>query len=196
MFVSTVEARKNHLLLFRVWRRLVEDMSPASVPTLVFVGRVGWLVQDLIQQLDNTAYLDNKICLIQDASDAELVSLYRGCLFTVFPSLYEGWGLPVTESLSFGKPCIVARGSSLPEAGGVLARYFDPESVSDAYAVIRAVIEDPEGLCIWQADVVRSFAPVSWSAAVDVILQRIGLNAAATTAVVQGSSVALRAYPT
>jgi glycosyltransferase involved in cell wall biosynthesis len=161
--VATIEARKNHTLLFRVWRRLLDDLPREQVPTLVFAGRVGWLVADLMQQLENSDYLDGKIRLIEDASDPELAALYRGCLFTVFPSLYEGWGLPVTESLAFGKPCVAARGSSLPEAGGTLVRYLDPDSASDAYTVIRAVIEDPDGLRAWQAEVVRSFVPVAWA---------------------------------
>jgi glycosyltransferase involved in cell wall biosynthesis len=174
LFVSTIEARKNHLLLFRVWRRMLEDMPPAMVPTLVFAGRVGWLVDDLLKQLENTDYLDRKIRLIQNASDLELAELYSGCLFTVFPSHYEGWGLPVTESLAFGKPCLVARSSSLPEAGGRLARYFDPESVSDAYEVIRGVIEDPEALRAWQSEIVREFHPVPWTATGDAIVQCLG----------------------
>jgi glycosyltransferase involved in cell wall biosynthesis len=173
LFVSTIEARKNHSLLFRVWRRLLEEMPRERVPTLVFVGRVGGLVADLMKQLENSAYLDGKILLAEDVSDVELASLYRGCLFTVFPSLYEGWGLPVTESLAFGRPCIVARGSSLPEAGGSLVRYFDPDSVSDAYAVIRAAIEDPESLRAWETDVTGSFVPVPWSATASAILQHL-----------------------
>jgi glycosyltransferase involved in cell wall biosynthesis len=182
LFVSTIEARKNHTLLFRVWRRMLEEMPRERVPTLVFAGRVGWLVADLMQQLENTAYLDGKIHLVSDVSDADLASLYRGCLFTVFPSFYEGWGLPVTESLAFGKPCIIARGSSLPEAGGSLARYFDAENTGEAYSVIRAAIEDPEGLRAWQADVVRSFAPVPWTVTADAILQRLGLLASPVAA--------------
>jgi len=178
LFVSTIEARKNHLLLFRVWRRLLDEMPRAAVPTLVFAGRVGWLVEDLMQQLANTDFLDGGIRLVEDPSDAELAGLYRGCRFTVFPSLYEGWGLPVTESFAFGKPCIAARGSSLPEAGGGLARYFDPESVSDAYGVIRAAIEDPEGFRAWEAEVVRGFVPVPWRATADAVLRGLGLPAA------------------
>jgi len=168
--VATIEARKNHALLFRVWRRLLDDLPREQVPTLVFAGRVGWLVADLLQQLKNSDYLDGKIRLIEDAPDADLAALYRGCLFTVFPSLYEGWGLPVTESLAFGKPCIAARGSSLPEAGGSLVRYIDADSASDAYAVIRAVIEDPDGLRAWQAEVARSFLPVTWTQTAEAIL--------------------------
>ena len=171
LFVSTIEARKNHLLLFRVWRRMLDELPAERVPTLVFVGRVGWLVGDLMQQLQNTDCLDGKIRLIEDASDAELSALYRGCAFTVFPSLYQGWGLPVTESLAFGKPCLAARATALPEAGGRLARYFDPESVADAYAAIRAAIDDPEGLRAWQDEIVRGFAPVPWSATADAVMR-------------------------
>jgi glycosyltransferase involved in cell wall biosynthesis len=176
LFVSTIEARKNHLLLFRVWRRLLEEMPPSAVPTLVFAGRVGWMGGDLMEQLENTNYLDRKICVLSTVSDSELASLYQGCLFTLFPSLYEGWGLPVTESLMFGKPCIVARSSSLPEAGGRFARYFDPESVSDAYGVIRTAIENPEELRAWQDEITRSFVPVPWTATADAILRHLGIG--------------------
>jgi glycosyltransferase involved in cell wall biosynthesis len=182
LFVSTIEARKNHLLLFRVWRRLLDELPADLVPTLVFAGRVGWLVEDLMRQLQNTDFLDGKIRLIEDASDAELAALYRGCSFTVFPSLYEGWGLPVTERLAFGKPCLAARATSVPEAGGRLARYFDPESVADAYAAIRAAIENPEGLRVWQAEIVRGFSPVPWSATADAVMRCLGVQTAATGA--------------
>ncbi|PZR14308.1 MAG: hypothetical protein DI532_09805 [Azospirillum brasilense] len=108
LFVSTLEARKNHALLFRVWRRLLGEMPREQVPTLVFAGRVGWLVADLMQQLENAEWLGGKIRLIRDPSDEELLALYRGCRFTLYPSFYEGWGLPVSESLALGRPCIAS----------------------------------------------------------------------------------------
>jgi glycosyltransferase involved in cell wall biosynthesis len=178
LFVSTIEPRKNHLLLFRVWQRLLQEMPRAAVPTLVFAGRVGWMVDDLMVQLDNCDWLDGKIMLFRHPTDAELEALYRGCRFTLFPSLYEGWGLPVTESLEFGKPCVISSATSLPEAGGALARYFDPESVPDATRVIRATIEDQAGLAEWQARVVREFRPVPWDESARVMLD--GLDKAAS----------------
>ena len=92
LFVSTLEARKNHALLVRVWRRLLEEefagKRPAgSVPELVFAGRVGWLVDDLMQQLENSSWLDGRVRLLRDPSDAELRALYEGALFSIFPSL-------------------------------------------------------------------------------------------------------------
>jgi glycosyltransferase involved in cell wall biosynthesis len=170
LFVSTLEARKNHALLFRVWRRLLAELPRAQVPTLVFAGRVGWLVADLLQQLENVDWLDGKVRLLRDPTDAELAALYDGCRFTLFPSLFEGWGLPVSESLALGRPCVASNCTSLPEAGGDLARYFDPENIEEAYQAIRAVIEDPAGLAAWRARVAGEFRPVSWDCTADAIL--------------------------
>lgn len=175
LFVSTIEARKNHGLLVRVWRRLLDERPAERVPMLVFAGRFGWLVEDLRQQLANTGNLGGKIRIVEDASDAELASLYQACAFTLFPSFYEGWGLPVTESLLFGKPCFAARASSLPEAGGRLARYFDPDSATDAYAAIRAALDDPDDFRAWQAEIVRAFVPMPWTATGEAILRHLAV---------------------
>ncbi len=171
--VSTIEARKNHALLFRVWRRLLDEMPAAAVPTLVFAGRVGWLVDDLMRQLRNADYLGGKIVLIEDPRDGELAQLYAGCRFTVFPSFYEGWGLPVTESLGFGRPCIISNASALPEAGGTLARYFDPENGAEATRVIRRAIEDAEGTEAWGTRIAAEFRPVSWDDSARGILRAL-----------------------
>jgi glycosyltransferase involved in cell wall biosynthesis len=170
LFVSTIEARKNHLLVFRIWRRMLEEMPRDQIPTLVFAGRVGWLVNDLMQQIINTDYLSGRLVLIEDASDPEIASLYRGCLFTVYPSFFEGWGLPVTESLAFGKPCLISDRTSLPEAGGNLARYRDPEDLHGWYAAIRQILEDRAQLAEWESRIRREFEPVPWSATIDALI--------------------------
>jgi glycosyltransferase involved in cell wall biosynthesis len=175
LIVSTIEARKNHALLFRVWRKMLEDMPVDQVPSLVFAGRVGWMVHDFMHQVANTDFLDGKLIVIQEPSDADLVALYGGCLFTLFPSLYEGWGLPVTESLMFGKPCVISDRASLPEAGGAFARYFDPENVADAYSVIRDVVEDRDGLIAWEAQIRRDFRPILWTKSAEAILEGLAV---------------------
>ncbi|MCQ8239499.1 glycosyltransferase family 4 protein [Acetobacteraceae bacterium KSS12] len=161
--VSTLEARKNHALLFRVWRHLLDERGPDRVPVLVLAGRIGWMVADLVQQIRQTNGLGGRILLIADASDAELRQLYEGCRFTVFPSFYEGWGLPVTESLGQGRPCIASGSSAVPEAGGALARYFDPENGTEALAAIRSALDDPAGTDAWAERIRREFRPVPWA---------------------------------
>jgi glycosyltransferase involved in cell wall biosynthesis len=178
LIVSTIEARKNHILLFRVWRRLLEEMPADAVPALVFAGQIGWQVADLMQQLRCSKFLGGKLIHFENPTDSELEMLYDGCLFTLYPSLYEGWGLPVTESLAFGRPCITSNTTSMPEAGGALARYIDPDSTTDAYRVIRDTIEDPAGLVEWGLQVRREFRPVEWSESARAVLNALDRDAA------------------
>ena len=172
--VSTIEPRKNHILLFRVWQRLLKTMDPATVPSLVLAGRAGWMVADFMQMLRNTDNLGGRIILLPQLDDRALAALYRGCLFTVYPSFYEGWGLPVTESLAFGRPCIISNATSLPEAGGHLARYFDPEETAAATRLIAGTLADRPGLAAWQAQVAREFVPVAWADTAASVLDGLG----------------------
>lgn len=178
LFVSTMEARKNHALLFRVWSLLLAAVAERTrvaetVPDLVFAGRIGWLVADLLAQLDNTKWLGGRIKFVADPDDAELRALYAGCLFTVFPSWHEGWGLPVTESLALGKPCLSSNAASLPEAGGPLCRYFDPGSIGSAYAAVAAILDDRAGLAAWEAEVRAGFVPTAWTQTAGALLEAV-----------------------
>ncbi len=178
LFVSTMEARKNHALVVRVWRKLLDEVQagtrPASsVPDLLFAGRVGWLVADLMQQLENTQWLGGRVRMIRDPSDADLRALYQGSLFTVFPSLHEGWGLPVTESLALGTPCLSSNAAALPEAGGALCRYFDPEDAGSAHRAVAALLDDRPGLEAWRAQVRREFRPTPWTDTAQAVLDRV-----------------------
>jgi glycosyltransferase involved in cell wall biosynthesis len=170
LLVGTLEARKNHLLAFRVWRRLQEELPPKQVPQLVFAGRVGWMVEDLMQQIRNSGQLAGKLTLIPDADDATLAALYRGARFTLFPSLYEGWGLPVTESLSFGKVCLASSAASLPEAGGAFCLYHDPDSVTDAARLVRRAIEEPGLIAELEARIAAEYRPTPWTATARAVL--------------------------
>ncbi|OYV59269.1 MAG: hypothetical protein B7Z71_08395 [Acidocella sp. 21-58-7] len=144
LFVSTIEVRKNHALMFKIWQQLLAQYPQAMVPDLVFAGKRGWLTGDFLQQMENANWLEGKIRFIESPTDAELAKLYQQCLFTVYPSLYEGWGLPVTESLSFGKTVAASNRASIPEAGGEFCTYFDPDNLAEATAVIAWLIMQPE----------------------------------------------------
>jgi glycosyltransferase involved in cell wall biosynthesis len=71
----------------------------------------------------------------------DLVALYAGATLTVYPSRIEGWGLPVTESLALGTPVLTSNTSSMPEAGGSFAHYFDPDDVESMAHELVAAIE-------------------------------------------------------
>lgn len=178
LFVSTLESRKNHALAVALWRKLMDEVrrgrrSAESVPELVFAGRVGTGVADVLQQLDNMSWLGGRIRLVRDPTDAELRALYEGCLFTLFPSLFEGWGLPVSESLALGKPCLASDATALPEAGGRLCRYFDPENVGAAHRALAALLDEPGEIARWQDEVKRCFQPTPWDASAASLLRAL-----------------------
>ena len=81
--VCTIEIRKNHILAFNIWREWMRVASEEA-PTLVLVGRRGWRVQDLFDQLESTAWLNGKIVHFEGISDRELALLYQNCLFSIF----------------------------------------------------------------------------------------------------------------
>ena len=173
LFVSTLELRKNHALLVEVWRILLHRHGPDAVPRLVFVGREGPLVGDWLAMLRASRFLDGHVIWRQDTSDADLTALYAGCDFTLFPSLYEGWGLPVAESLCFGTPCLASGATSIPEVGGDLVRYFDPMDLDDTLRAIGDVVASPESLPTWRARISAGFHPTPWSATAAMLLDAL-----------------------
>ena len=143
--VSTLESRKNHLLLFKAWEALLDKHDAASVPFLMCLGKSGWLFEEGAEFLRSRPALNSKILLISSVSDRALETFYRDSLFTVFNSFYEGWGLPVTESLSYGTLPLVSCNTSLSEAGGRAAVYFRADDVNDLVAKLeRLIFNDKE----------------------------------------------------
>lgn len=158
--VGTIEARKNHAFLVRVWDALRrEGLAP---PPLVLAGKPGWQRQAFDAAMAETRAAGGRVRVISGLSDAEIETLYDACLFTVFPSLLEGWGLPVGESLARGKLCVASDRGSLPEAGGGFALYLDPEDVAAALPLFRRLLTDPTALAEAEARIAQGFRPRDW----------------------------------
>lgn len=159
-YVSTVEGRKNHIYVIRVWQRLME--MGIVVPALVFVGRKGWRIDPLMSLLEETDNLDGRVHIVHDLSDAEVSAIYDRAQFTVFTSTVEGWGLPVGESLMHGTPCVASRTASIPEVGGDFVDYVDPSDVEDGVRVIGRLIEEPAYLASRRRNILETFQPKTW----------------------------------
>jgi glycosyltransferase involved in cell wall biosynthesis len=183
LFVSTIEIRKNHRLLVRVWRQLLERHGADNVPALVFAGQIGWLVDDLLAELSASDYLDGKIVLLPGLADAELRQAYRSALFTVFPSLCEGWGLPIAESLVHGKFCVASDRTSIPEVGGDLVDYFDPSNEADALAKIERLLLDPGYLMAREARLRAEYRPRTWADCVHALIGKLNRQVPAESAI-------------
>ena len=167
--VGTIEPRKNHLYLYHVWKRLLA-WPRQQIPRLVLVGRFGWHTEELQRHLDVSDNLDGHIVILPSVTDAELRALYRACRFTIFPSLYEGWGLPVSESLAMGKLCVASNSTAVPEAGGEWALYIDPYNVEDGVRTVLRLIADPDIVREREAAIRRGYRTVPWPEAAERML--------------------------
>ena len=161
LFVSTIERRKNHEVLYRAWARLRDS---GLVPhRLVFVGMRGWGVDELFNDLRLDPRVKDDIVTLNHVSDAQLAWLYRNAAFTVFPSLYEGWGLPVVESLAWGKFCLASNAASLPEAGGSWAEYLDPWDLPAWVERLAHYMRHPEEIARLNDRIAREFRAPGWA---------------------------------
>lgn len=141
--VGTIEIRKNGLGLLRAWKHVIEKLGDQA-PLLVFAGKYGWRIDDFRDLLASDGRLAAGVTIIDRASDADLAFLYQNCLFHAYPSLAEGWGLPVGEAAWFGKYSVASSRSSLPEVCGDLVDYVDPTNVDELAAALEKVIRDPD----------------------------------------------------
>lgn len=141
--VGTIEDRKNSLALLKVWNALAQE-HPFDLPLLVFAGRSAEHYKAFMQFGAATGWCGGQAVWLSGLRDGELAWLYENCLFTVFPSFMEGWGLPVGESLWFGKPCVASNASSVPEVGGDLCDYVDPADPAALHAAVRRMTFDAD----------------------------------------------------
>lgn len=142
LVVGTMESRKNIWRLALAWQRLSREEG-LEVPKLVFAGKGGWYNDDFNQLNHFTGNLGGYIQFADRPTDTELAYLYETCVFTAMVSFYEGWGLPIGESLAFGKTAVVANNSSMPEVGGDMVEYCDAHSLDSIHAAARKLIADP-----------------------------------------------------
>jgi glycosyltransferase involved in cell wall biosynthesis len=162
--VGTIETRKNGVSLLKAWRELADELGD-RMPMLVFAGKYGKGGELVQKMLERDSVLGRLVYLEHAPSDRQLAWLYRNCMFTVFPSTYEGWGLPVGESAWFGKYCVASNATSIPEVCGELLKYVDPTKVESIKAGISEVILDASALQARESDIeqasLRSWADVA-----------------------------------
>jgi glycosyltransferase involved in cell wall biosynthesis len=140
--VGTIEVRKNSWRIVQAWLQLANDES-LELPRLVFAGKKGWLNNDFFDAYDKTGGFGGWVQIIEEPSDSDLTYLYENCEFTITASLYEGWGLPIGESLSYGKTAVVSETSAMPEVGQDMVVYCNPESIPSIANAARKLLPKP-----------------------------------------------------
>lgn len=141
LFVGTIEPRKNLHRLVEAFDQVLRTTSLS--PQLVIAGGQGWLMDDFSTVIRQKK-LEDRICLPGYLQDEELCALYSSCKAFVYPSLYEGFGLPPLEAMACGAPVITSRIPSITETVGTAARLVDPCDVNDLARAIAEMLSDEQ----------------------------------------------------
>lgn len=137
LFVGTLEPRKNVEVLIEALGRM------KNTPHLVLVGWRGWGEKPWLKMIEEKS-LAARIHIPGYVSDEDLARLYSGATALVYPSRYEGFGLPLLEAMACGCPVVSSNASCLPETGGGAARYFDPEDPEELADLLDMILENSE----------------------------------------------------
>src|SRR5262249_46639184 len=163
LLVSTIEPRKGHRLIYDAWVKLVEAGIPQrSRFKLVFAGREGWMVGDLMRDLRHDPHIAGTLELLTDADDATVAALYRNAAFCLYPSRYEGYGLPVIEAFRYGKAVLASTGGAVPGVVGDLSPCLDPGDREAWQRMLGTWIEDPAARAVYEERIHTSFRHPPW----------------------------------
>jgi glycosyltransferase involved in cell wall biosynthesis len=138
LFAGTLEPRKNLVRLVRAYRRVAATGLPHA---LVLAGPMGWHHESLMREIALPG--PGEVVLTGLLAEDDLDALYRGASAFAYPSLYEGFGLPVIEAMARGVPTVASTTSSVPEVSGDAALGVDPRSVREISAAIQRILTDP-----------------------------------------------------
>jgi len=160
IYCSTIEVRKNHIMLLRVWDKLMPILGD-RLPTLVLCGRWGWKVEEVRQFLADHPALETKVQFLTGISDRQLAWLYRNARFGVFPSHVEGWGLGAAECLDFGLPVLISDAEALAEATQGLMPVIPADDFDGWCDAIQRASTDDAWLALLRAGIAATYRPTS-----------------------------------
>jgi glycosyltransferase involved in cell wall biosynthesis len=135
--LSTIEARKNHLMLLRIWSKLIDELG-SQAPRLLIIGQRGWEAEPVFDLLDHSENLRGHVVELSRCSDSQLSDHLASARALLFPSLAEGYGLPLVEALGIGVPVIASDLPVFREIGADIPTYLEPR---DEHAWRAAILD-------------------------------------------------------
>jgi glycosyltransferase involved in cell wall biosynthesis len=148
------------------WSKLIADGVPREDFKLVFVGRAGWMMDDFFAELAANPQFGRSIIHLDGVPDTLVRTLYANAAFSLYPSIYEGYGLPPIESMLVGTPVIASNGGAIPEVVKGACLCLDPADSEAWHRAIGRMISDHAYRQTW-ADRARAFKPTSWREAAE-----------------------------
>jgi len=142
LMVGDLQPRKNHLGLLKAFEEVVRA-HPHLKHRLVFVGKETWYSKDLHRAVQQSGIAE-RVYFTGFVEDADLVEFYGACDLFVFPSFYEGFGLPILEAMACGRAVASSNTTAMPEVADAAGLLFDPGSTEQMARAIRDILLDPE----------------------------------------------------
>jgi len=166
--VGTLEPRKNHETLYRAYLLMLQRKLLDKPLQMLFVGKPGWNNEDFLTTLASDERVKGKIIMI-NPSDEGLDILYRHSLLTLLPSFYEGWSLPLPESLAYHKFCLVSDTPPLRERGGEFVEFIHPLDAARWAERIAFYANRPERLVPLEDRIKKDWGPISWEESTEML---------------------------
>lgn len=170
--LGTIEPRKNHQMLLDLWQRLVEELGPRA-PRLMVIGQPGWGGAAVLRQLRSSPQLSAHVRWLEDCGDAALGGWLTHARAVLFPSLAEGYGLPLAEALSLRVPVIASELPAFREIAGDIPEFLAPHDELGWQRAILAYADRDGSLPRLQRQRMAAFAPPTWEAhfsAIDAVV--------------------------
>ena len=170
--VSEITARKNLVHLLKAFKLFLDNTKAQNI-SLVLVGPVRKGYVDVARQIDGLEKYQDKIVQTGFADDADLAPLYSGATGFVYPSLYEGFGLPILEAMQCGAPVITCNNTSLPEVGGDAVLYISGHDEQETAAKLAQLYSDAELAQNLKQKGLERAKKFNWQKTADVIINTI-----------------------
>jgi glycosyltransferase involved in cell wall biosynthesis len=160
LFVGTLEPRKNQQKVLEAFELLIEKYRDLN---LVFIGKQGWKVDDFAQTLNTHPLRNKKLFWLQTIDDNALNYFYQNAFIVTYLSQYEGYGLPIAESLNFSNITIASKNSSMYEVGQDYADYIMHNGIDEIVDIISLYYENPELYDKKKEYIKKEYKPIGWN---------------------------------
>ncbi len=159
LFVGTIEPRKNQEDVLDAFEAICDEYEDLN---LVFVGKKGWKIDDLAYKIKNHKLFNERVFWPSDVDDFELSKLYENAFLVTYLSKYEGYGLPIAESLRYGNITITSKNSSMYEVGRDFADYVVYNSLNELTGLMKLYLNDKELYETKKEIIKKDFKTISW----------------------------------
>lgn len=167
--IGTLEPRKNHIYSLNAFEKLWSDGHDVK---LCFIGRIGWKVEDLIKKIQSHPQYNNKLIMLNDIDDSVMDYCMNKANVLLFPSIVEGYGLPIIEGLNKNMTVFASNTRIHQEVGGAYVNYFELDNDNSLVDLIKKYLSNPDSF----KKETKGLKPISWKCSAELLIKEMSLD--------------------